>query len=421
MKNRARIYFPYKRHRFSGFFLPIFDFFSMSDIKHIFPRHKKIKNRLTLKTDKRSTSIWFQIILLSSCSFPILAHADQCPQGTPPLERLNRRLNKLEKTMRRTANPSALLAPGPFAQVDLLFWQAREDGLSYAIIANQPSFLEITPKEFNIKEPQFEWDFAFRLGAGYGNKRDGFDLFAQWTRFFTDARDTGNNLSSGKFFLPIWAHPNFNGFPFDPISDTEAHWTLHFNEIDAGIGRSFYISKFFTVRPFVGPSSVSIDQKYKVKYKKPPISNIPERKDTVHLKNDFFGIGARAGCELRFHFIKGLSLMTRGSAAIYAGRFKVRRQEKFSSAVLGDQSFYIPQNIHLGRAATSLESGFCWEHGINHKAYIRAELCYDLEFFFKQNQMLRVISEVASPSGTFLADQGDLVLQGGSFSVTVGF
>ncbi len=311
------------------------------------------------------------------------------------------------------------MAPGFFIQADLLFWQARETGLSYAIIASNPLILEILPRNFDIKEPEFEWDFGFRLGVGYGGKSDGWDLFSLWTRFVTDAHDKGT-ISSDKFFLPIWGNPSFLAFPFEHITEAEAHWMLHFDEIDAGIGRGFYISKFLTMRPFAGPSAVWINQHYHIEYEKPAIRNLPIRRDRIHLKNDFFGIGARVGCELRFRFTRSLSLLTRGSGAIYAGHFEVQRKEKLDS-ILGDQFYKITQNIRAGRAATGLEMGFCWEHGIQNKYYVRAELCYDIQYFFKQNQMPRVLSKVMSTSPTYFSDQGDLTLHGGSFSVTFGF
>ena len=127
-------------------------------------------------------------------------------QQKTTLSTLNERLCKLENKVHHTANPPSLLAPGPFVDVELLFWQAREDGLSYAIAASNPLMFDIFPKEFQIKELEFEWDFGFRLGLGYGGKSDGWDLFALWTRFLTDAEDKGS-ISSSQFFLPIWADP----------------------------------------------------------------------------------------------------------------------------------------------------------------------------------------------------------------------
>ncbi len=127
-------------------------------------------------------------------------------------------------------------------------------------------------------------------------------------------------------------------------------------------------------------------------------------------------------CWKGFHFTKALSLLTRGAGAIYAGRFEVRRKEKFDAILLPSlQTYDIHQNIHAGRAATSLEMGFCWEHAMHDNRYIRVELCYDIHYFFKQNQMERVISKIMSPSLTFLSDQGDLSLHGGSFSFALGF
>jgi Legionella pneumophila major outer membrane protein precursor len=342
-----------------------------------------------------------------------------CAEENAALENIDCRVTKLEKTFRRASNPPALLAPGFFFQADLLFWQARETGLSYAIVASEPVILELLPRNFYVKEPEFEWDFGFRVGLGYGLKSDGWDLFSLWTRFVTDAHDKGS-ISSDRFFLPIWADPNFTPLPFDQISEAEAHWTLHFNQIDAGVGRGFYFSKFFSIRPFIGPSAVWINQHYHIKYVKPAIAILPARTDHIHLENEFFGIGAAAGCDLSFRLTRAVSLFTRGTAAIYAGRFEVSRKENLES-IFGGQKFHVSQVIHAGRPATALEMGLSWEHGIQKKYYVRAELCYDIHYFFKQNQMQRIISKAMSVSPTFLSDQGDLALHGGSFSVLFGF
>lgn len=342
----------------------------------------------------------------------------QAAEQSAAIENLDNRLTRLEAELKHAANSPTLPVAGLFFQADLLFWQARENGLAYAVIASTPLVLDLLPSNLEIKEPEFEWDFGFRIGLGYGGQSDGWDIGAQWTRFFSDARDLGS-ISSQKFFLPIWAHPNFNAFSFDPIRITEAHWQLHFNEIDAGVGRGFYVSKYFTVRPFAGPSAVWIHQHYHIEYEQPPLDPIPALANKIHLKNAFFGIGAQVGCDLSFHLTRPLSLFTRASGAIYAGRFEIRRKESFRS--ITNEGFNVSHNLHAGRAATALEMGLSWEHAVQDSYYVRAELCYDIHYFFKQNQMPRVISRVMSPLATYFVDQGDLILHGGSFAVRLGF
>jgi hypothetical protein len=356
-------------------------------------------------------------ISLFCATLSLFFQAQAAEQGAA-IQNLDSRLTRLETELKHAANSPSLPVAGPFFQADLLFWQARENGLAYAVIASAPLVLDLLPSDFEIKEPEFEWDFGFRVGLGYGGKSDGWDIGAQWTRFFTDAHDLGT-ISSQKFFLPVWAHPNFNAFGFDPIRTTDAHWKLHFNKIDAGIGRGFYVTKYFTARPFAGPSAIWIHQHYHIEYDQLSLGPIPALNNKIHLRNAFFGIGVQVGCDLNFHLTRPLSLFTRGSGAIYAGHFEIRRKETFRS--LTNESFKLSHNLHAGRAAVALEMGFAWEHAMQDSYYIRAELCYDIHYFFKQNQMPRVISHAMSPLSTYFVDQGDLALHGGSFSVRLGF
>ncbi|HEY2811548.1 MAG TPA: Lpg1974 family pore-forming outer membrane protein [Rhabdochlamydiaceae bacterium] len=341
-------------------------------------------------------------------------------QKTPSVDSLNRRVAVLENDYKRAANPPLISSRSAFIEGDVLFWQARETGLEYLIDAVQPSS-SFLPKEFDIKAPEFEWDFGSRVGLGYNPGWDGCDLFVQWTRFFTDAHDNGLlTASPNQSFFSPWSNPNFTIFPVAQIIEAEAHWKLHFDTIDLELGRAFFMTKFLVLRPFIGPSSIWINQRYKLEYEANGI--IARRrvfKDRIKLKNFFFGLGARAGGEMNFHFTTALSLMAKGALAIYAGKFDVDRKEKMQNT-LNTTTFDIDDNFRAGRAATTLAMGFRWEHFTSKKWYVRAELCYDIQFFFKQNQFIRDMAPF-NKNSDFLSDKGDLSLHGGSFSLTLGF
>ena len=335
-------------------------------------------------------------------------------------EYLEERLCKIEQTFNHKTNPSATIAPTFFVIGDVLYWQARETGLAYAVTCCDAAIGTLNPRDFDVSEPEFDWDFGFRVGLGYNCEKDGWDTSIEWTRLHTKAIDQGM-LPPGEFFLPLWSHPNFIVTPPLRIMRTEAHWKLHFNEYDWNLGKAFHVAKFFVLRPFVGPSAVRIEQHYHIKYTRA----IDMEEDHIHLKNDFWGIGARAGCDVQFLLGREWSLMGKASAAIYSGRFKIDRDEEFES-VFGEESFDTDQTIHISRPATSLSIGLNWEHKFLRRcAFFRANLSYDMQYFFKQNQFPRLIAksfvDTPIPNDTYLADQGDLNLHGGSFSLTYGF
>ncbi len=356
------------------------------------------------------------LLLLGSYLF---AEEDSIPEICTE-EKLEERLCKIEHAFHSKVNPLATIAPTFFLIGDVLYWQARETGLAYAVTASDTVIGTLLPHDFEVSEPEFDWDFGFRVGFGYNAEKDGWDTSIVWTRLHTKAIDQGM-LASGEFFLPLWSSPDFIVTPPMVITSTDAHWKLHFNELDWNLGKAYHPTKFLVMRPFIGPSAVRIEQEYHIKYRRAVLTE----EDHIHIENEFKGIGARAGCDLQFLLGREWSLMAKASAAIYSGYFDIDRDEDFESP-FGKESFDIDQKIHVARPATSLSLGLNWEHKFLRRcAFFRANLSYDIQYFFKQNQMPRVIGKpftsTVIPFDTFIADQGDLNLHGGSFSLTYGF
>jgi hypothetical protein len=344
-------------------------------------------------------------------AFPFLCADDPI---TPSMEC---RLNAIEHTIETRTNASALMSPGLFLFGDALYWQAREGGIPYGMKVNSTLVALGNDYHYDIKEPEFEWNFGFRLGLGYGCKRDGWDFSSTWTRYSSKARDTGI-LSSTSGIIPIFANPDFI-FLFGTASNAEAHWHLQFNQLDVLMGRSFHVSRFFSMRPFIGPTGIWIDQHYQLEYVRRFVSGT----DHVKLENVFKGVGLMGGCDLWFGLGRGWSILGKGSASLYAGFFDLDRHEHYTN-LLGERiPFTTNQTLHLTAPTTALSIGFAWDRYFsNQRYYASFKVLFDYQIFFNQNQFSRFVStDPDSQPQSFITNQGDLTFFGGSFSALFGF
>ena len=183
---------------------------------------------------------------------------------------------------------------------DMLYWFASEEASAvWADILkvgnNTSSF---TAQDFN-----FHWDPGFRLGAGYNLKYDQWDTQLFWTSFHTEAHQSQNTSST---LIPLeieTIHPEF--FAAD-LSDNFAasakiRWELVVNMFDWELGRNFWVSKGFSLRPFIGVKGGWINQSIKVDYNHLTIQKIPTANSgREHLKNNFWGVGPLAGVNTKW-------------------------------------------------------------------------------------------------------------------------
>lgn len=336
-------------------------------------------------------------------------------------KRFDERLSHLEKVTQEQYNQSASLSSGIFFRGDVLYWTARENGMAYALDA--PHAGPHGGSFFEVKELQFDWHFGFRGEVGYNFKRDGWDLGLMWTHLFTRANDRGKPRD-GHGIVPIWANPNFQSF-LVRSKEAEAKWHLHYDQVDLPLGRAFSVSKYFILRPFMGPSGLSIRQSYSLEYERPSafFGIIPPGRDKVRSENHCLGIGINTGCDLKFGFRSGWSIYGRAGAGLYYGHFHLKLKDKFKDELGKHAKVHAKHNLHLATPSLATALGFRYDHSYSEGSkYVVLSLLWDNLIFFSQNQFFRFISlsddEVDS---NVVTNQGDLGMQGGTFSLTFGF
>ncbi|MGE3535038.1 MAG: Lpg1974 family pore-forming outer membrane protein [Parachlamydiales bacterium] len=285
-----------------------------------------------------------------------------------------------------------------WARGDLLIWQAAEDNLLNCFIIS--SNLNTPHRGFN--QVDLEWDLGFRLQIGYTAPYDGWDLSLDWTRYTTDADSTVHAKGNNHIPSPAWGASAINQ-PILFLERSKAKWHLHFNQLDLELGRSYYVGKYFTLRPNFGLRSAWIDQKLHFDY----ISSTPSLSVKGNLHNRFWGIGLMLGMGADWLFNKHWSLFGETDYALLFGDFDISQSGKRSNGIGWNQK----KDFDSGKGVLDIAAGIKY-HFLFHKERLGLTFRtgYEYHVYFNQNQYL--ISNGSDNFENFIEIKGNLAFQG---------
>lgn len=339
------------------------------------------------------------------------------------------------------------------------YWNAHQDGMEYAI-RNNVSFPEpnaaITPPavdsdilalnnlvDAEYQNPNFKWDFGFKVGLGYCTTCDGWDIGVEWTWYRGKASEHIEAESSdNQTLMPLWSAfaPAVGGPLF--ASDMQANWKLELNLIDIELGRNFWTSKYLAIRPFMGLRIAFIDQTFGIDTKGGSYSS-PNQVTTltqasvnnnVSISNDYQGVGIRGGLDSTWNLGCGWAIYGNMAGSIVYGKFKIDQDETNREAVsphTKSKVAEIKDDFRASRAMLDLGLGLQWMGMFCECQYgIRVALGWEHHMFFDQNQMWRInrigdgsASELPNNLGENVYQQrrGDLDTQGWTLTVDFSF
>ena len=367
-----------------------------------------------------------------------------------------------------------------------LIWKVSEDGLEYAITgsydivsttsvvsgATVPVFYRLNLENGRTRHPQFHWDWGFRVGLEYDMPFDGWGLFSSWTSLDQHAHDTvtrggdpnpghfsgllGDPTSgAGDFISPFWAAQLFSSPGL--VNVAKVHWDLQLNLVDLVLGREFFVSRGLALKPFIGMRSGWIHQTYNmsfIAFNFPTDPSAISRQIFIHMKNNFWGIGVRAGLDTQWFLGKGLSVFGNAAFSFLNGRFHTRyklvdQKPVITTAAVGavqggsalvdvlpayDDSFANKNRVHTDVAMADLTLGLRWD-----KTFCEGRWCfgiwggYEQSIFFEQNRFMnfqndftlvagRLFAPPQQSSGpNFFTDRGNLVARGFTGGLEFGF
>ncbi len=225
------------------------------------------------------------------------------------------------------AGPRVINGCDIFITADYLYWSAHEDNLEYAVTGN-PSDLTESTRQGSVKNTNFRYQTGFRGGLGFSFDHDLWDSDFNYTWFQSNKNKGHTHVHSAKAglfpsFTPALVTPEGSFF-----SHAKTIWQLHFNSLDWELGRNLYISKYLSIRPFIGLKGTWQQQKDVNNYKlttttdyKIPYQNL--------LKSYFFGVGARGGINTSWHLSGTWSFIGDLALSGVWGQFNTHRKDYF--------------------------------------------------------------------------------------------
>jgi len=326
--------------------------------------------------------------------------------------------------------------------VAVLYWNAHQDGLEYAIVnqvqnPNAPTaptpgpvltpLNQLTDAEY--KRPSSEWDWGFKVGLGYCSPCDGWDVELLWTWYRGRTQGTANcNQNVNSTVLPLWsdfvaANANAPGIVVTGVDtiggvlfadSAKMHWKLKLHLIDLELGRAFWVSRYLAIRPFIGLRYASIKQHTDIHYNGGSWSaiGVPTQQlalnDEVDLRNNYRGAGLRAGLDTEWNFGCGWALYGNFAASIIYGKFRVDHDEVITPATLSPRTpiniLDTTEHLRAARSILDLALGIQWSTMFCSCKYgFTTMFGYESHLFFDQNQLWRVSRVGATPVLTVTA------------------
>ncbi len=313
-----------------------------------------------------------------------------------------------------------LVCPGDFYfKVDFLFMQPKEEGLEYAFRNTTPGPGSTELKGGQIlglstESDSWDWDFGFRLGIGGYLNKDAWIVDFQYT-WFKINEEVNHKAPFGTALVPLMLQPNAvdagNPFTRDRAS---FRWHMAMNIFDLTLAKPFYVSRYFTMSPFVGLRGGWINQNMTDRYSGDFNGLLTGVK--VRNKNDYWGIGTRFGVNTEWMLSYGWKLLANWSTSMLYGKFDVT-QEAFSD----DDSYKLHHEFYIDKPNMEYQLGLGW--GTHYRCqyyHFGFQVLWEFQQWWDQNNLRKVFGEFQYWANDTVS-RGDLTLSGVSLRFMFDF
>lgn len=280
----------------------------------------------TQNTERRMKRFTLSTIpLLCAAIAPLCADA-QGNDNMTDAQRQQKYMDEMNK-ITPSGEPAVTRWADPFVSADFIWWKTMEDGLDYAYTGTSGA-VGVDAHKGKLKHPRFKYEPGFKVGAGLKFRHDGWDTFVQYTRLNFNRQHSGSSDVQTAIGVP------FGG---DTLTWQAEHasgkWSLNFNVIDWELGRNFWVSKWLTMRPFVGLKFDWTNQKFKVEYKEISSDDILIDGSDVAIKmhENQWAAGLRAGLNTTWYMARHWCIYGELALSGMVNSFNTSRKDDFET------------------------------------------------------------------------------------------
>lgn len=271
---------------------------------------------------------------------------------------------------------------GLYATADFLYWYGRETNLSFAVkcktvsSVTDPTSPNVPELIFQPKEHKHldtEWAPGARLGLGWNTGCDGWDVYIDWTYYHNKNKTTVTVEPFSGSFPAVGEEGLYNPWldenvVFDTAFDfINAGWDFTLNQLDFELGRKYWLSRHFTMRPFAGVRAAWT----KTDFEMQSITSNFNCHD--HFENRFSGVGLMGGFQPAWYLMRCFAVYANADISLLWGEFRAKKHENYT----GEQELIPSLTIQLVDFHESEQNHFIGMQAILDLALgLRYETCW---------------------------------------------
>lgn len=257
---------------------------------------------------------------------------------------------------------------------DFLWWSSNLNNVT-GFEAEQNTAGAETDVKVHLKRPGSHWDPGVRVGLGWNTGYDNWDIQGYWTYFYN---------SSKKGESPASFETNEVESLF---GEGHAKARLRYNAADFEIGKSYYVSRHFFIRPFTGFHAIwtSLHTSFDYDSAASATVNFPFASTglinqplsvtssgasdaDVNLDIDTWGVGPKIGVNTNWGNFRGFSLVGNISTSLLYGKLMGKAKFDIDSATdidvrVRDHEYW--QVMPTLQMFYGLSYACCFAHGQN--------------------------------------------------------
>jgi hypothetical protein len=320
------------------------------------------------------------------------------------------------------ANPKVKEGADLFITGEAIFWKAHQNGMPYAFESRDGLASPVNAEE---ETPRHRYNWGFKVGLGYVLPHDGWDLYANYTRWnghkysCHDCGDCDCSCVPGLSFPTYFAPCDTATCP--NVVNACGKWKVRFNRLDLELGREFFVSKWLTLRPFMGLTGLILTQHYNIDYEGG--NYVPAGQRFFHkMRNQYRGGGLRGGFNSQWDLAKDWSIYGNFALNLLYGKFEIdqRSFSRVTATGVETRRYQIDNHFRMTRPVTDLALGLQWEHAFaDDSFFMNIHAGWEQHYFWGQNQFMRFLSN--SGSTGYVDNQGDFALDGWVFGARFDF
>lgn len=339
-----------------------------------------------------------QVSQNKSCPAPVCCPAPKC---CPAVEKI-----KLTCAYNAPARIEVRGCWDLYASASFTYWQALQDNMEYAIVSDETA----TAFDGTVQNLGFDFEPGFKVALGMNFDHDNWDTRVEYT-WFRGNTSSSTTATADQLIYPMSTFPDNATY-----SASSERWKLHMDLLDWELGRSYYVGKKLTFRPFLALRGAWIRQNIDVDYHSEALEISTDV--SVDKKSRSWAVGPRAGLYTDWLFCDGFRLFGNGAGDILFTRYTTLRSEQDTAGILANSITYRQSNLNTVRTHLDLELGLGWGTYFDcNNWHIDLSAGYNFQVFFDQNMFRHFNDDIAIANST--SPYGNLYLHG--LTVTARF